>query len=217
MALPFLPAIDAKRDGTLKELLKERERQLGLSRRPSKPPSPPPPFGREKDEGERHHARLDWLSQVRARTTTTTRPGILELHSHHSDASDDEHPPSQCHKNAPSPPAQYSQHSAAALPSTVDRIFPQRRRNITDGDAQILRNGLDHAAPWLDKWALPATEIFRACARMLVTPFGDGFALDPLQLNSPALFFLPTASVPSRNRPDGHVTVLDLGGSAQGE
>jgi hypothetical protein len=66
-------------------------------------------------------------------------------------------------------------------------------------------------------WTFPATEIFRACARMLVTPFGDDFTLDPLQLNSPALFFLPTGFVPSPDRSAGQIRVLDLGGSEQGE
>jgi hypothetical protein len=52
---------------------------------------------------------------------------------------------------------------------------------------------------------------------MLVTPFGDEFALDPLQLNSPALFLLPNKVMPSPDRSAGQIRVLDLGGSGQGE
>jgi hypothetical protein len=106
-------------------------------------------------------------------------------------------PPSS--SNAASPPIRPLNHSVRALPSTVDRIFPQR---------QQLRNDAEYATLWFNMRTFPATEIFRACARMLVTPFGDDFVLDPLQLNSTALFFHPTGSVSSRSRPVPQLRVL---------
>lgn len=103
-----------------------------------------------------------------------------------------------------------------ALPSTIDSVFPRRGYVKRSGSVDSFRNDPGQTAPWSGNWAFPATEIFRACARMLVTPFGDEFALDPLRVNSPGLFFLSVGCVFSRNRPAVQA-VLDLGGNAEGE
>jgi hypothetical protein len=58
----------------------------------------------------------------------------------------------------------------------------------------------------------PATQAFRACAEVLVTPLGQEFFLDPLKLGSTKVLMASTSPVPTRGSSDGPVRILDLGG-----
>jgi len=156
--------------------------------------SPKPPRARSSESN-----LSDWRPKSSRRTLTTS----------HDPPSFGPRSPAWLHNSAGRLPP--------ALPSPVDFGFPQRGDLKRRGSVDSFRTDLGQAASWSGNWTFPATEIFRACARMLVTPFGDEFALDPLRVNSPGLFFLPGAgAVSSWHGPADHASVLDLGGSAEG-
>ncbi len=87
------------------------------------------------------------------------------------------------------------------------RVFPPVYNNLNTANLSPLV---------LPTSQFSATDLYHECAKLLVSPLGKEFVLDPTKLNSSTLFFLPTIPLPGRGATRGQLNVLDIGGQSNG-